>query len=58
MLTTFAGSLIGSIVGIMLILVKGRSWGSKLPFGPYLAVGAVVSLFWGQELLMWYLNAG
>lgn len=57
-LTTFAGSLIGSVVGILLILIKGRSWGSKLPFGPYLVAGSVVSLFWGQELLMWYLNAG
>ncbi len=58
MLTTFAGSLIGSVVGILLILIKGRSWSSKIPFGPYLTAGAVVSLFWGQELFMWYLNAG
>jgi len=58
LLTTFTGSLIGSVIGILLILIKGKNWGSRLPFGPYLVAGAVVSLFWGQELLMWYLNAG
>ena len=57
-LTTFVGSLIGSVVGMLLILTKGRKWGSRLPFGPYLAAGAVVSLFWGQELFVWYIYAG
>jgi len=58
LLTTFTGSFIGSVIGVLLILIKGRDWGSRLPFGPYLVAGALVSLFWGQELFMWYLNAG
>lgn len=53
--TTFVGSLIGSAVGLLLIVLKGRKWGSRLPFGPFLAVGSAVSLFWGQELFLWYL---
>lgn len=57
-LTTFLGSLLGSIVGVSLILLKGREWGARIPFGPYLALGALVSLFWGQDILMWYLYAG
>jgi leader peptidase (prepilin peptidase)/N-methyltransferase len=57
-LTTFLGSLIGSIIGISLILLKGQGWGSKIPFGPYLASGAIITLFLGQELLTWYLYAG
>lgn len=57
-LTSFLGSLLGSLVGISLILLKGREWGSKIPFGPYLAVGALISLFWGQDILTWYLYAG
>lgn len=56
LLTTFLGSLSGSIVGISLILLKGRQWGSTIPFGPYLAVGAVLSLLLGEEFLMWYLH--
>ncbi len=56
-LTTFSGSFLGSIMGILLIAIKGKAWGSKIPFGPYLALGAIVSLFWGQELLTWYLHS-
>lgn len=56
-LTTFMGSLSGSVVGISLILLKGREWGSRIPFGPYLAAGALISLLWGRDILRWYLNA-
>ncbi|UCH79948.1 MAG: prepilin peptidase [Nitrospiraceae bacterium] len=54
-LTTFLGSLLGSVIGISLIMMKGREWGSKIPFGPYLAIGALISLFRGEEILRWYL---
>ncbi len=54
--TTFMGSLFGSVIGIGLIIIKGREWGARIPFGPYLALGAVASLFWGQEILTWYLG--
>jgi leader peptidase (prepilin peptidase)/N-methyltransferase len=57
-LTTFLGSLAGSVVGIVLIMLKGREWGSKLPFGTYLALGAFVSLIYGQEIMNWYLYGG
>ena len=57
-LTVFLGSLLGSVVGVSLILSKGREWGSRIPFGPYLALGALVSLLWGQDILSWYLYAG
>jgi len=54
-LTTFMGSLFGSIMGVALIMIKGREWGSKIPFGPYLALGSLISLFWGHDILRWYL---
>ncbi len=56
-LTTFLGSLLGSVIGIFLLLMKGREWGSKIPFGPYLALGTLISMLSGQELLRWYLYA-
>jgi leader peptidase (prepilin peptidase)/N-methyltransferase len=56
-LTTFLGSLLGSIIGVSLIIIKGRQWSSKIPFGPYLAFGTILSLFLGQELLAWYLHS-
>ncbi len=57
-LTTFLGSLLGSIIGISVIILKGREWGSKIPFGPYLAAGALVTLIWGEEIFSWYIYAG
>ncbi len=56
LLTTFMGSLFGSVIGVSLILLKGREWGARIPFGPYLAFGALVSLLRGQEILRWYLG--
>jgi leader peptidase (prepilin peptidase) / N-methyltransferase len=55
-LTTFLGSLGGSVVGIAMIIMKGREKGSLLPFGPFLSLGALISLFFGQEILIWYLH--
>ncbi|MFN3740161.1 MAG: prepilin peptidase [Thermodesulfovibrionales bacterium] len=49
LLTTFAGSLIGSIAGITMILTK-KTQDRIIPFGPYLAAGAIVSLLYGQEI--------
>jgi leader peptidase (prepilin peptidase)/N-methyltransferase len=55
-LTTFLASLAGSVVGISMIIAKGREKGSLLPFGPFLSAGALVTLFFGQEILRWYLH--
>jgi len=55
LLTTFLGSLSGSLIGIVLILFKGRGRKTKIPFGPFLALGALITLFFGQEILLWYL---
>jgi leader peptidase (prepilin peptidase) / N-methyltransferase len=50
----FAGSLAGSIVGLTTMTLGQRRWSAKIPFGPYLAVGALVWLFFGARLVGWY----
>ncbi len=50
----FAGSLLGSIVGLITLVVGKRVWSAKLPFGPYLAFGAVTWMFFGEFFLHWY----
>jgi leader peptidase (prepilin peptidase)/N-methyltransferase len=50
----FAGSLYGSIVGVLTLILGKRVWSLKLPFGPYLALGAVTWMFFGEALLGWY----
>lgn len=54
--SVFAGSLLGSLVGLFTLLVGKRVWSAKLPFGPYLAFGALTWLFFGQEFVRWYLG--
>jgi leader peptidase (prepilin peptidase)/N-methyltransferase len=52
----FAGSVLGSAVGLVSLLVGKRLWSTKLPFGPYLAFGALVWMFFGPEFVQWYLG--
>ena len=54
--SVFAGSLVGSMVGIATLLIGKRVWSAKLPFGPYLAAGALGWMFFGEILLRWYLG--
>lgn len=57
--TLFLGSIVGSVVAIfVMILVRQFSWQTKIPFGPYLAGGAVAHLLWGTELFMWLSGGG
>jgi len=50
----FAGSLLGSIVGLITLIVGRRVWSAKLPCGPYLAFGALSWMFLGNLFLHWY----
>ena len=52
--SVFAGSLLGSLVGIAAMVIGKRVWSAKLPFGPYLAGGALIWMFFGEALLAWY----
>ncbi|MBE0427795.1 MAG: prepilin peptidase [Nitrospirae bacterium] len=55
-MTTFFGSLTGSVFGLFLMLFKGKGRKTKVPFGPFLALGTIITLFYGQEILQWYFN--
>jgi leader peptidase (prepilin peptidase)/N-methyltransferase len=50
----FAGSLLGSMVGLITLIVGKRVWSAKLPFGPYLAFGALTWMFFGDAFVHWY----
>ena len=47
-------SLIGALIGIGLILIKGRDKNIPIPFGPYLAGAGFVSLLWNEEIAQLY----
>ena len=52
--SVFAGSLVGSFVGLLTLVIGKRVWSAKLPFGPYLAFGAFIWMFFGEPLVRWY----
>jgi len=54
-LTILLSSLIGSITGILIMVVKGKDFKYAIPFGPFLSLGAMISLFYGESLINWYL---
>jgi leader peptidase (prepilin peptidase)/N-methyltransferase len=54
--SVFAGSLLGSLVGLATLLIGQRVWSAKLPFGPYLAFGGLIWMFFGESLLSWYMS--
>ena len=49
-------SLVGSIIGISLILLKKHQREIPIPFGPYLAIAGWITLLWGNEINYAYLN--
>ena len=55
-LTILLSSLIGSIVGITIMIWKGKDLKYAIPFGPFLSLGAVVALFYQNEIISWYLQ--
>lgn len=50
--------LAGTVVGAVIIARKGRAEGRKtaVPFGPFLALGSLVALFAGEDIVEWYLD--
>jgi len=63
-LTGFPGALfglffafvLGSIVGLLYIYLRKKSFQTAIPFGPFLILGALITLTYGQLLINWYLN--
>jgi leader peptidase (prepilin peptidase)/N-methyltransferase len=47
-------SFVGAAVGLTLVFLGRREMGSRLPYGPYIAVGAALWIFAGPELVRWY----
>lgn len=55
-ITILLGCLFGSAVGLGLMAFRRLGRRQHIPFGPFLSLGAVVALFWGEPLIAWYLR--
>ena len=56
LLTIMLGALSGSVAGILLIVFRNHQMEKVIPFGPFLAIGAVASAFYGSDIIAWYLG--
>jgi prepilin signal peptidase PulO-like enzyme (type II secretory pathway) len=54
LLTIFIASLLGSVVGVLLISLRGGSMKMQIPFGVFLGPAAIIALLVGQQLIVWY----
>ena len=57
LLTVFLSSAIGTLCGLLVMIRSGKSMKLAIPFGPFLAIGALVYIFWGERLIRWYIYA-
>lgn len=56
LLTLFLGFVLGGISGGLFLLLKIKGRKDFIPFGPFLAIGAFISLLYGNELIRWYVT--
>lgn len=55
--TIFAGSLFGTLIGVtLMICARTSDLKFKIPFGPYLSLGAICYVFYGQPIIDWYFS--
>jgi len=52
----FLAFFFGAIIGVILMVFKGKKLKSEIPFGPFLILGTFISMFWAPQIIQWYLN--
>lgn len=52
--TIFISSAVGTAVGVIVMLYQRKSLKLAIPYGPFLAIGAIAYIFWGKVLTNWY----
>ncbi len=55
-LTMFISFLIGGVISAILLLFRKKRIGQAIPFGPFIAIAAFISIYHGQEIFAWYLK--
>jgi leader peptidase (prepilin peptidase) / N-methyltransferase len=52
----FVAIILGGVVGIALLVSGLRGRKDAVPFGPFLAIGGAVALFWGERVFDWWMS--
>ncbi len=56
LLIMFIAYSLGSLVGLGLMIIHKKAWKSSIALGPFLTIGAIITLIWGGQLIAWYLT--
>lgn len=56
LVTLFLASVIGTVVGIITLKISKQGRKTPIPFGPSIAIAAIISFFYGQAIVDWYMN--
>ena len=57
LMALFLAFFFGAIISVILMILGKRGLKSEIPFGPFLIAGTFLSIFWGEEIMQWYLRS-
>jgi leader peptidase (prepilin peptidase)/N-methyltransferase len=49
-------SVVGAVLGSLMLLVQGKGKATPIPFGPYIAAAGWIAMLWGKDITAWYLS--
>lgn len=49
-------SISGAVIGLIYLRIKNKTTDTAIPFGPFLCISGVITLFWGNTIIEWYLH--
>ena len=52
----FLSFFFGAIIGVALMLLSKKGFKSEIPFAPFLIFGTFTALFFGEQIIRWYIN--
>jgi len=55
-ISLFLGFFLGALIGIILIMTKVKKREDVIPFGPFIVLGSLITLLWGEQIISWYLG--
>lgn len=58
LLLMFLSFILGGVLSVLLLLLKLKKRKDYIPFGPFICLAAVIVIFWGNQILSWYLTIG
>jgi len=56
LLLMFLSFIIGGLLSLVLLGLKIKKRKDYIPFGPFICIAALITIFWGEQILLWYLT--